>query len=118
MPAQAIFYTDAVEQQIIELRKEGNTAKEIAAAIGTTRNGLNKQLAVMRSEGKEVPAAGYNLNRKERNKNGKTAKPDKLTHLDRLKGTQRIHIAEHSRKIDTVIRVDHKTYIIKHKKTA
>jgi hypothetical protein len=43
---------------------------------------------------------------------------DDLPNMLRLKGSQKIHIAEHSRQVEKVIKVDHRTYIIKHKQTA
>jgi hypothetical protein len=44
--------------------------------------------------------------------------PDNLTNMMKLKGTENIYIAENSRRVDHVVRIDSKTLIIKHKKTA
>jgi hypothetical protein len=44
--------------------------------------------------------------------------PDELPNILKLRGSQKIYIAEHTREIDTVIRRDHRTFVVKHKKTA
>lgn len=135
-----MIYTNEVISLIIELRTQKKTTKEISETLGVTQWALEKRVTELKKKGIVFPPVRHGffsqpIRKKPVPKPPKRTIPpaikpkpkadspkrkvnDELPNMLRLKGTQNMRIAEHSRVVEKVVRVDHRTFVIKHQKSA